>query len=122
MRDPDEIECFVKFYESHVKMSASGQVEMSAFGDVVSLGSRTDGPGAGQDETRYAWRRSSSLFERKTASRLLASQQGHWSRSHPPRMASAKWLRSSSDSRRSRKREPRRTTIETPARRPPDGA
>jgi hypothetical protein len=31
-------------------MSASGQVEMSAFGDVVSLGSRTDGPGAGQDE------------------------------------------------------------------------
>jgi len=46
MRDPDEIECFVKFYESHVKMSASGQVEMSASGDVVSLGSRTDGPGA----------------------------------------------------------------------------
>jgi len=46
MRDPDEIECFVKSYESHVKMSASGQVEMSAFGDVVSLGNRTDGPGA----------------------------------------------------------------------------
>jgi hypothetical protein len=35
---------------------------------------------------------SSLHFERKTASRLLASRQGHWSRSHPPRMASAKWL------------------------------
>src|ERR1700682_6210698 len=33
-----------------VKMSASGQVEMSAFGDVVSLGSRTNGPGVGQDD------------------------------------------------------------------------
>src|SRR5437867_4296699 len=37
-----------------MKMSASGQVEMSAFGDVASPERRSGGPGADQDEQQGA--------------------------------------------------------------------
>src|SRR5712664_5004173 len=37
-----------------MKMSASGQVEMSAFGDVASPERRTGGSGAGRDEQQGA--------------------------------------------------------------------
>ena len=58
------------------------------------------------------FRQRNAEFIERGVIRNFASRQGPWSRSHLPRMPSAKWLRSSSDSRRSRKREPRRTTSE----------
>ena len=62
--------------------------------------------------TRCALHRSSSLFERRSASGLLASPQGH--PCYPSWKASAKWLRSSRASKRNRERGRRRTTIEPP--------